>query len=446
VDGGHYEAAPQDSSSWEQAASPGYVDGGPFEAEPEDAASWGQTPRAGQASSYNPAPASAWEPAAQPAQDALDDLQIDDGPAPAAAEDRSLDFNASEDIDITDEPELPADMAGDFAPSGESEEPELEIELTAADEVRDEEASAAAQSDLDVDVDVDMNMDFQSGTLADFANNEAPPQPIELELDGDPEAAVPLASNIDFIDNPALTSTGESWSQRSDWDDAPVVENTWSAEPEMPAWQPQTESWPLASDDASLAATTQTPMFHASPASAEVRAGEAASWASAAQPLGQLDPGSMRTDPGLPSALFGSAGGGGLQQLPPAPLSARAWVGGEHRVIVHTVEGLVKRGTLRDADLLDEAIILETRPGIPPEQLPLPRLKAVFFMLPPGTHPPAVSGRKLRVTFSDGRQVSGFSNDYSDAEAGFFLVPADNRTNTDRIFIYRGSVQSVVEG
>ena len=50
---------------------------------------------------------------------------------------------------------------------------------------------------------------------------------------------------------------------------------------------------------------------------------------------------------------------------------------------------------------------------------------------------------KLRVTFRDGRQLAGFSSDHRASGIGFFVVPADNRTNTERIFIYRASVDKV---
>jgi hypothetical protein len=52
----------------------------------------------------------------------------------------------------------------------------------------------------------------------------------------------------------------------------------------------------------------------------------------------------------------------------------------------------------------------------------------------------------VRVTFSDGRQMAGFSRDFSVGAQGFFFTPADNRTNTARIFVYRSNVQAVAEG
>jgi hypothetical protein len=117
-------------------------------------------------------------------------------------------------------------------------------------------------------------------------------------------------------------------------------------------------------------------------------------------------------------------------------------VSGEHRVILHTVEGQVKRGLIRDSDLNAELISLELAPGSV-EKLSRTRVKALFFMLAPGEKPKPGTGDKLRVTFKDGRQVSGFSTDYKGTNVGFFVVPADSRTNTARIFIFRSAVDVV---
>lgn len=127
-----------------------------------------------------------------------------------------------------------------------------------------------------------------------------------------------------------------------------------------------------------------------------------------------------------------------------APINA--FIEGEHRVIIHTVEGQVKRGAIRDVDLLDEVIPLEQQTGFAPERIPVTRVKAIFFMLATGSRPPQPEGQKVRVTFTDGRQVAGFSDDYKNTGEGFFVIPADTRTNTSRIFIYRASVQAVAEG
>jgi hypothetical protein len=57
--------------------------------------------------------------------------------------------------------------------------------------------------------------------------------------------------------------------------------------------------------------------------------------------------------------------------------------------------------------------------------------------------PLAPEGRKVRVTFRDGRQVAGFSPDYAPERIGFFMVPADTRTHTARIWVYRSALRQI---
>jgi hypothetical protein len=134
----------------------------------------------------------------------------------------------------------------------------------------------------------------------------------------------------------------------------------------------------------------------------------------------------------------------------PAPAAAQsrsAVMSGEHRVIVHTMEGQVKRGILRNANLDAESLDLEILAGQPPLRMPTARLKAVFFQLVPGARPAPPQGQKLRVTFVDGRQVAGFAPAYDPNEPGFFLLPADTRTNpAERIYIYRAAIKSIARG
>jgi hypothetical protein len=52
----------------------------------------------------------------------------------------------------------------------------------------------------------------------------------------------------------------------------------------------------------------------------------------------------------------------------------------------------------------------------------------------------------VRVTFADGRQISGLSPDYSPDSLGFFVLPLDTRTNTARVWVYRGSARQITIG
>jgi hypothetical protein len=121
--------------------------------------------------------------------------------------------------------------------------------------------------------------------------------------------------------------------------------------------------------------------------------------------------------------------------------AGRTVVEGEHRVIIHTHEGQVKRGVIRDTDVRAKAIAIEQSGQS--ERVPTERIKAIFFMKAPGGSEPPATGQKIRVTLADGRQVLGFSTDFQSEAPGFFLVPADVRTNTSRIYLFRSAVDVI---
>jgi hypothetical protein len=127
----------------------------------------------------------------------------------------------------------------------------------------------------------------------------------------------------------------------------------------------------------------------------------------------------------------------------PAPAPVSSYVAGPHRVVIHTADGQVKRGTLCDVALDGPELLLQPQAGGIAEALPAERIKAIFFMLATGDAPPAPEGKKVRVTFRDGRQVAGFSPDYQPERAGFFMIPVDTRTHTARIWVYRTAVRQV---
>jgi hypothetical protein len=119
------------------------------------------------------------------------------------------------------------------------------------------------------------------------------------------------------------------------------------------------------------------------------------------------------------------------------------FVTGSHRVVVHTLEGQVKRGTVEDVELDAPEIPITVQPGSPVEAIPVATIKAIFFMLPPGEKPAASAGKRVRVTFGDGRQLAGFSEEYRPELVGFYMTPADSRTSTARIWVYKTAVQNI---
>jgi hypothetical protein len=128
---------------------------------------------------------------------------------------------------------------------------------------------------------------------------------------------------------------------------------------------------------------------------------------------------------------------------PPGPPIHGTRVRGDHRVVVHTLDGAVLRGTLTDVDLEAPELALDTGAPGQASVLASAGVKAIFFMLAPGEQPPAAVGRRVRVAFRDGRQVAGFSPDYREGATGFFMIPVDTRTNTGRIWVYQAAVRQV---
>jgi hypothetical protein len=120
-------------------------------------------------------------------------------------------------------------------------------------------------------------------------------------------------------------------------------------------------------------------------------------------------------------------------------------VAGEHRVVVHTIEGQVVRGILADADL-EAREIPTVQPSGEVVRLPAAHVKAIFFMLAPGEPPPQAEGTRVRVVFGDGRQVAGLSPDFSPTAPGFFVIPVDVRSNTGRVWVFRDAVRQVSVG
>ena len=198
-----------------------------------------------------------------------------------------------------------------------------------------------------------------------------------------------------------------------------------------------------------------TSVAHDSPASAEQGGYAAQESELGPAPAVEATNGPEAADASPPTPTSGSepTSSFAAEPAPPTPSSEvpateqesgaePAHVAGIHRVVIHTVEGEVKRGTVTDIVLEGRDVSLELQSG-ETESLPPNRIRAVFFMADAGESPPAPEGKRVRVTFRDGRQVAGFSNDYAPERCGFFVVPADERSHTARIWVYRAAVRQI---
>lgn len=92
--------------------------------------------------------------------------------------------------------------------------------------------------------------------------------------------------------------------------------------------------------------------------------------------------------------------------------------------------------------------------GTPPVEVVVAELKAVFFVKDflgnPDYHdrkifdpmkPPA--GRKLRVVFHDEEVIVGSTTGYQPGRPGFFLEPADPKSNNERCYVVAAAARDV---
>ena len=124
-------------------------------------------------------------------------------------------------------------------------------------------------------------------------------------------------------------------------------------------------------------------------------------------------------------------------------------------VVARFVDGRVLKGTTHDFAPNKPAFHLHgvcdaTARGL---VIPIGALKALFFVKSFEGDPKHVEeldmakaagqGRKIVVTFLDDEVVAGFTTGYARDKQGFFVVPADPRSNNARIYVVTSSVKRV---
>lgn len=129
----------------------------------------------------------------------------------------------------------------------------------------------------------------------------------------------------------------------------------------------------------------------------------------------------------------------------------------QNKIVVRYQDGRLLKGITNDffpnKDLF-HLVPMDAPPGSKPLELRTTDLKAVFFVKGFGGNPdyndkkefdPAKSsvGRKIRVVFKDGELMVGTTNGYQPDRPGFFVMPADTNSNTERCFVVISATQEV---
>jgi len=126
-----------------------------------------------------------------------------------------------------------------------------------------------------------------------------------------------------------------------------------------------------------------------------------------------------------------------------------------NKVVVAFLDGRRSRGCVYDFSPLKDTFRLVAESDLPEQkgaEIGLKDLKAVFFVKDfkgnsrykesqkIGEGKP---GKRIEVTFFDGEKIVGTTQAYSPKSKGFFVFPADAKSNSLRIFVVNWNVRDV---
>lgn len=127
----------------------------------------------------------------------------------------------------------------------------------------------------------------------------------------------------------------------------------------------------------------------------------------------------------------------------------------DRKLVARYLDGRVVKGHTLDFSMNKEAFHLSAieDPNTTTE-VRIEQLKAVFFVKDftgnreyderkdfDGSCP--VNCKKIEVIFYDGEKLTGITEMYMPNRKGFFLFPADKKSNTEKVFVVNRAVQEV---
>ncbi|MGD2097890.1 MAG: hypothetical protein PVG35_09935 [Desulfobacterales bacterium] len=122
-----------------------------------------------------------------------------------------------------------------------------------------------------------------------------------------------------------------------------------------------------------------------------------------------------------------------------------------NKVVARFKDGTLKKGKTNDFFPNKTSFHLETLSG-ETETIDIEQLKALFLVKDfdgndnyneEYTDEVSGAGRKIRVTFSDGESITGYTLGYSPNRQGFFITPADVNSNNVRIFVVKSASEKI---
>ena len=122
-----------------------------------------------------------------------------------------------------------------------------------------------------------------------------------------------------------------------------------------------------------------------------------------------------------------------------------------NRVVVRFKDGTIMKGKTRDFFPNKTSFHLETLNG-ETKTIDVEQLKAFFWVKDFEGNKNydedygdeiAGTGRKIMVKFSDGESIIGYTLGYSPDRQGFFMTPADLKSNNQRIFVVKSASEKI---
>jgi hypothetical protein len=129
----------------------------------------------------------------------------------------------------------------------------------------------------------------------------------------------------------------------------------------------------------------------------------------------------------------------------------------QNKTVAHYQGGKLFKGVTNDffpnKDMF-HLVPVEAVPGSRPVELLVNGLKALFFVKDYAGNPDyhekkdfdpslPLTGRKIKVLFKDGELMVGTTNGYQPTRPGFFLIPADPKSNNERCFVVAEATKEV---
>jgi hypothetical protein len=129
----------------------------------------------------------------------------------------------------------------------------------------------------------------------------------------------------------------------------------------------------------------------------------------------------------------------------------------QNKIVVRYTDGRLMKGMTSDfmpnRDLF-HLVPMDASPGVKPIDVPVRELKAVYFVKDYAGNSeyqegkefePAkpVPGRKIKVVFKDGEVIMGTTQGYQPGRPGLFIIPADPRSNNERLYVVSASTQEI---